>query len=174
RLQRPDQVRTTNPRMLEVFIPEQQIANRGEQASSANYVLDRSLLHPCVARASVCQSAIRRQGAKIIAPASVRHAQRGENVLLRERLKRFAITESALNQNRCDVIADVCVAVVGAGVEVETALLGGHFKQVPIAVHVGAFGKSSEISDRAPVAKSADVAEHVTDGKRSAVIRQLR
>ncbi len=111
----------------EILIPEQQVADGREQASRADDVFDRSVLGPGHGTVGmpIGQRPIGHDRAKIVTPARVFHAERGEDAFVGERLEGLAIAEHTFDQDGDDVEAGVSVAVRGAGVEVERALCGG-------------------------------------------------
>src|SRR5580693_3006485 len=124
--------------MREILIPEQQVADVGEQASRADDVFDGGVLGPARStfRMSVGQSPIRHDRAKIAAPARVLHSEGSEDVFAGEGLEILAICERAFDQQGEQIEAGVGVRVSGAGVKIESVLLRGQLKNVLVGVNI--------------------------------------
>lgn len=61
--------------MREILIPQEPVAYGAQHAARTNDIFDRRSLNPASRLPAVCQRAIRRHRAKVVAPLGVGHLQ---------------------------------------------------------------------------------------------------
>ena len=109
---------------------------------------------------------------EVVAPGRARHVQRLEDALAAEVGKR--LPAHARHDDRREVVPAVAIRVARAGWEVERLLPAENVEDVRVCVDARGPGPAADASHAAPIPQAARVVQHVPDGERCAVIRQLR
>ena len=157
--------------VAERAVPQQPVANRGPKAASAHDVVAGHVELPPGAGRAVRLRQPGHDAREVIAPARVRHAERSEDALAGELLKR--LPAHALHDGVREQEAGVGVGVMIADRIVERLLRGNQSHDIGVRVHPQAAWPALERHEIAPLAKSGRVGQQVPDRDRASVGWQL-